>query len=135
MEIRIENLRSAKNVLLIVLAIAMLTSGSLDLIPMKYGEWNTRLIGIGILVLAFFYLKLFRRNYIGYTSKRMFISIGKLSRKSIWFNQIEHIKIENGLLQIDLQDGEQLVLDLDEADPDRRKELNVFLQEKVSSVA
>ena len=60
----------------------------------------------------------------------MFIRMGKFPGRSIRFKHVQNIRIEKGLLQIDLNGGEQLIIDLDEADPTERNELKQFLQNR-----
>ncbi|WP_372774788.1 hypothetical protein [Mangrovibacterium sp.] len=132
MEIRIEKLWSTANMMLIVSIVVLLTIGMIDLLPDPYAVWNSRFLGLGLLLSAIFYLKLFRKNYIVYTSKMMMINCGRLSRKFIRFNQLVYCEIENGLLKIELKSGEQLVIDMDEADQEKLHRLDDLVHRKTN---
>jgi len=131
MKIHIENLTNWRNLLLIAGAVILIFVGFIGIIPGISPAWNMRLLGLGLLLGAWFSLRFFYlKHYIGYNGKGMFIRMGKFPGRSIRFKHVQNIRIEKGLLQIDLNGGEQLIIDLDEADPTERNELKQFLQNR-----
>ena len=131
MKIHIENITNWRNLLLLVGAAIFILVGFFEIIPGVESSWNRRILGLGLLLGAWFNLRfLYLKHYIGYNRKGMFIRMGKFPGRSIRFKHVQNIRIERGLLKIDLDDGEQLIVDLDEADPNEKNELKQFLQNR-----
>ncbi|RKD92109.1 hypothetical protein [Mangrovibacterium diazotrophicum] len=136
MKIRIENITNWRNVLLLAGATVFILIGFFEIVPGIEANWNRRILGVGLLLGAWFNLRiLYMKHYIGYNGKGMFIRMGRFPGRPIRFKHVQNIRIEKGLLQIDLNGGEQLVVDLDEADPLERKELTQFLENRSLAAA
>lgn len=130
MEIRIENMISWKNLLLFFLALACIMAGVVVLGPENY-DWMIRLEGLGIVIAVVLYLRVFlRKNYIGYSGTGMIVRTGRDGGKIFRYTRLKDATIDKGLLQLDLKNGIQMVVDLDEADPKEIGKLKTILEKK-----
>ncbi len=120
-----------KNMMLFFISLFCLLSGIIGLnIEVNY-NLMMRLAGLGIVLAVILYLRLFlRKNYIGYTGTGMVVRTGRHGGKMFRFQKLKDASIDKGLLQLDMKNGLQLVVDLDDADPREIGKLRNVLEKK-----
>lgn len=72
----------------------------------------------------------FHKRYIGYNKHGMYIRMARDRGHMLRFELVRNMSLQNGLLTIELRDGSQHVIDLDDADPRDCMEMELFLQQR-----
>ncbi len=70
-----------------------------------------------------------KTNYIGYTKRLLYIRVGSKRGRFIRLKAVERMEFDKGLFRLQLKDGYHVVCDLDDVDPDERRDFIHFIKE------
>jgi hypothetical protein len=102
-----------KNLIPMGLAILLLVLKLIDISNIIGSAWNTRLMSIGFLILAFILGKtMVFRNYFGWSNRDLTIRINSFSGTNIKFNKIKETILEKKTLTLKSFDGTQDLFNL-----------------------
>jgi len=108
-----------RDVALLSIAILLSILGFFKLIPGLDSAWSQRVLGLGLFLAVVFHLRLLlRKYYTGYSWYGILIRIGILPGEVVRYEDIENVEFKRERLQIDLKDGEKLVVDLEKEEAD-----------------
>ncbi|MFD0837386.1 hypothetical protein ACFQ0I_16525 [Mariniflexile aquimaris] len=119
----------------LILSIVFLLVGIFELIPFENPKINKRLSGVGFLLQALFFSRMFwYKNYIQWNKKGAVIRINSLLGKSLSFDQIKTTELNEKKLKITKTNGEIVIFDLKEiAESDTQKLNEIIVKNTIAN--
>ena len=119
----------------LILSIIFLLVGIFELIPFENPKINKRISGVGFLLQALFFSRMFwYKNYIQWNKKGAVIRINSLLGKSLSFDQIKTTELNEKKLKITKTNGEIVIFDLKEiAESDTQKLNEIIVKNTIAN--
>lgn len=120
---------------ILVLSIVFLLVGIFEFIPFENPKINKRISGIGFLLQALFFSRLFwYKNYIQWNKKGAVIRINSFMGKSLSFDQIKTTELNEKKLTITKVNGKKVTFDLNEiAESDAQKLNEIIVKNTIAN--
>ena len=119
----------------LILSIIFLLVGIFEFIPFENPKINKRISGVGFLLQALFFSRMFwYKNYIQWNKKGAVIRINSLLGKSLSFDQIKTTELNEKKLKITKTNGEIVIFDLKEiAESDTQKLNEIIVKNTIAN--
>ncbi len=99
--------------LLLLISLVFILIGSFEIIDFEYKRTNKILTSIGFSIQAIYYSKMFwYKNYVEWNKLGMNIKINRLISKSIKFDNVEKLEIDNTNLKIIQKYGREKIFEI-----------------------
>ena len=120
---------------ILVLSIVFLLVGIFEFIPFENPKINKRISGVGFLLQALFFSRMFwYKNYIQWNKKGAVIRINSFIGKSLSFDQIKTTELNEKKLKITKTNGKIVTFDLDEiAESDTQKLNEIIVKNTIAN--
>jgi hypothetical protein len=120
---------------ILILSILFLLFGIFELIPFENQKINKGISAIGFLLQALFFSRMFwYKNYVQWNNKGATIRINTIFGKSIVFEHIKSIEIDEKTLILTQKNGKKVMFDLsDIADSDAQKLNNIIVKHAIAN--
>jgi len=111
--IHFEKVNNWKNIVLVSLAMICILVGLWDISSNVGNIWNSRISGLGYLLMVILLAKMFvRKYYVGWNQLGITIKVNSILGSSFKFSEISRTELQDGLLRIVKKDGKRLEYDL-----------------------
>ena len=98
---------------LLIISLLFIVFGSFEIIDFGYTKTNRILTGLGFLFQVLFYSKMFwYKNYVEWNKIGMNIKLNKFIGKSIEFNFVKKVELENENLIITEKSGREILFNI-----------------------
>ncbi len=120
---------------ILILSIIFLLVGIFEFIPFENPKINKGLSGIGFLLQALFFSRMFwYKNYVEWNKKGATIRVNSFLGKSIMFDNIKKTELDDQKLVITQKNGKKFMFDLNEiAESDTQKLNEIIVKNTIAN--
>ena len=120
---------------ILILSIIFLLVGIFEFIPFENPKMNKGISGIGFLLQAIFFSRMFwYKNYVQWNKKGATIRINSILGKSIIFDNIKGTELDEKKLIITQKNGKKIMFDLNEiAESDTQKLNEIIVKNTIAN--
>ena len=120
---------------ILILSIIFLLVGIFEFIPFENPKMNKGISGIGFLLQAVFFSRMFwYKNYVQWNKKGATIRINSILGKSIIFDNIKGTELDEKKLIITQKNGKKIMFDLNEiAESDTQKLNEIIVKNTIAN--
>ncbi|TDE07695.1 hypothetical protein [Flavobacterium sandaracinum] len=116
--------------LLMVLSIVCILIGGFEIFEFEYKRTNRMLASIGYLCQAIYYSKMFWfKNYVEWNKLGMNIKLNSFLSKSITFENVEKLELDNNTLKIIQKSGRNKIFEIDDVPRNDLEKLIAIIQQ------